>query len=384
MKRIHWKLKLLVVLLRNFEGSNSTFDLQRSTQVKIVLLFEFFSLHSIQHVDSPTHSAGGLLDVVITRSDCNIGNLCVDPPTISDHGLVTCTVPYACPASPVFTSRRVRGWKRLDRVAFHNALSSWPLCRDDDYYRGLSATELYDIYSSSIIETETPDRLAPWHNIASRYRPSTPWFDADCWSIKRGARLLERRYRRTKDPLDRLTWTRAIRDKRAAFKSKENESWENIVVRSNSSNPKKLWRSVSTILGEPSKQTTNCSTFSASDFLSFLEQKVETIRSDTAGSAPPSSIKTNELRTLASMLIQYEFSRSTGLVSQTGVLVSHPTWLGWLFGVVLHRMQICGFLPPHISVYSPILFQAWLYWARFNPRCIIAQYYGCGYVGGPS
>ena len=58
-------------------------------------------------------------------------------------------------------------------------------------------------------------------------------------------------------------------------------------MRSNSSNPKKLWRSVSTILGEPSKQTTNCSTFSASDFLSFLEQKVETIRSDTAGSAPP-------------------------------------------------------------------------------------------------
>ena len=40
-------------------------------------------------------------------------------------------------------------------------------------------------------------------------------------------------------------------------------------------------------LGEPSKQTTNFSILSASDFLSFLEQKVETIRSDTAGSAPP-------------------------------------------------------------------------------------------------
>ena len=40
LKRIHWKLKLWVVWLRNFEGSNLTFDLQRSTQVKIVLLFE--------------------------------------------------------------------------------------------------------------------------------------------------------------------------------------------------------------------------------------------------------------------------------------------------------------------------------------------------------
>ena len=37
---VHWKLKLWVVWLRNFESSNLTFDLQRSTQVKIVLLFE--------------------------------------------------------------------------------------------------------------------------------------------------------------------------------------------------------------------------------------------------------------------------------------------------------------------------------------------------------
>ena len=58
-------------------------------------------------------------------------------------------------------------------------------------------------------------------------------------------------------------------------------------MKSNSSNPKKLSRSVSTILGEPAKQSANLSSFSASDFLDFLEQKVESVRSDTAGSAPP-------------------------------------------------------------------------------------------------
>ena len=47
-------------------------------------------------------------------------------------------------------------------------------------------------------------------------------------------------------------------------------------------------------------------------------------------------------------------------------------------------MQPDGFLPPHISVYySPMLFQAWVFWAEFSPRCIIAQYYGCGYEAGP-
>ena len=58
-------------------------------------------------------------------------------------------------------------------------------------------------------------------------------------------------------------------------------------MKANSSNPKKLWQSVSTILGNPANQSVNLSSSSASDFLAFLEQKVESIRTDTAGSAPP-------------------------------------------------------------------------------------------------
>ena len=235
-------------------------------------ILDSFSL--VQQVNSPTHSAGGLLDVIIKRSDCTISNLRVDPPTISDHGLISCDIPRACPASPVFTSRRVRGWKRLDRDRFRGALSAGPLCQDEDYYDGMSASELFDVYTSTICETL--DRLVPLHDIVSRFRPSTPWFDAECRSVKRGARLLERRYRRTKDPEDRLAWINALREKHIFFMSKENSYWEN-TVKSSSSNPKKLWRSVSTILGEPAKQTANHSTFSTAEFLAFLEQKVETI-----------------------------------------------------------------------------------------------------------
>ena len=173
---------------------------------------------------------------------------------------------------------------RFDRERFRGALSAGPLCQDEDYYDGMSASELFNIYTSTI--RETLDRLVPLHDIVSRFRPSTPWFDAECRSVKRGARLLERRYRRTKDPEDRLAWIHALREKHSFFMSKENSYWEN-AVKSNSSNPKKLRRSVSTILGEPAKQTATHSTFSAAEFLTFLEQKVETIRSDTAGSAPP-------------------------------------------------------------------------------------------------
>ena len=181
--------------------------------------WESFSL--VQHVDAPTHSAGRILDVVITRSDCQINNLIVDPPTISDHGLITCTVPYACPVSSVFTSWRVRGWKKLDREEFRAVLSDGPLCQDEEYYAGMSASELFDLYNTTI--RDTLDRLAPLHDITSRHNPSTPWFDAKCWSIKRAVRLLlERRYHCTKDPADRLAWINALQEKHSAFKSKEN------------------------------------------------------------------------------------------------------------------------------------------------------------------
>ena len=43
----------------------------------------------------------------------------------------------------------------------------------------------------------------------------------------------------------------------------------------------------------PSRQPATHSTFSAAEFLTFLEQKVKTIRSDTAGSAPPIFTPTN-------------------------------------------------------------------------------------------
>ena len=73
------------------------------------------------------------------------------------------------------------------------------------------------------------------------------------------------------------------------------------------------------------------------------------------------------LRQSPPMLIQYEFSRSTVLVSHSSLLVSHPTWLEWLFGMVFitpHAI-ICD-LPPGKLVYFSMLFQAQLYWVRCN------------------
>ena len=249
---------------------------------RVCRLLDSFGL--VQHVTEPTHRYGGILDVVITRSDCSVGDLRVDPPSISDHGPVVCTIPFACPASPVFITRQVRGWKRLDREAFRSALLTSPLAQSDDYYNDMDADQLFKLYEDTL--HNILDSLVPVHQVVVRHGATTPWFDAECRAIKRHARMLERRYRRTRDPDDRLAWVNALRAKHTSFKEKENRYWE-ATIKSNDKKPKVLWRTVSTILGKPSNQCHSAPSFTATDFLSFANQKVDTVRAATAGSRPP-------------------------------------------------------------------------------------------------
>ena len=173
-----------------------------------------------QHVNSPTHDLGGLLDVIITPSDCGVENLLVDPPIISDHGLVSCLLPLLGPSRVVFNTRNIRSWKRLDRGAFLAALRASALCRDNDFYAAMSVEQLFDLYHSTL--SETLDALLPVRPVKSRFQPLAPWFDDECRAIKRRVRMLERRYRRTRDATDRTSWIDAARSKHKQFAVREN------------------------------------------------------------------------------------------------------------------------------------------------------------------
>ena len=109
--------------------------------------------------------------------------------------------------------------------------------------------------------------------------------------MKRDVRRLERRYRSSKDVSDRLAWITALREKHYLFRMKENEFWER-TVNEQKSDSKKLWRTVSTVLGKSAGKSTT-PPFIPAEFLSFLESKVETIRSATASAPPPVFIHTD-------------------------------------------------------------------------------------------
>ena len=148
----------------------------------------------------------------------------------------------------------------------------------------MDADQLFDLYDSTL--RSTLEKFVPLHTIISRFQPSTPWFDDKCRTIKRRVRMLERRYRKSGDPEDRLSWIEAARDKHRSFRERENLFWETTVA-SNSGNPGKLWRTVTSLLGVPSHSSAVQPTFSAEDFLGFMGRMVETVRSDTDGAPPP-------------------------------------------------------------------------------------------------
>ena len=162
---------------------------------QLQLLLDSFGL--VQHVTQPTHTHGGILDVIITRSGCIINELTVGQPSISDHGPVACTLSFALPGSPVFTSRLVRGWKKLDRDKFRWAILSSPVCRDDDFYAGMDADALFQVYEEAL--RDLLDLMLPQHLVRSRPNLTSPWFDEKCRVVKRDVRRLERRYRSSKD-----------------------------------------------------------------------------------------------------------------------------------------------------------------------------------------
>jgi len=141
-----------------------------------------------QHVTESTHRLSGTLDLVTTFSDYDIASVTVDPAgVISDHSLVTCTLPSRCHVSPPAT-RRVHSWQKIDHSAFIQAIKD--SCPGRAPSPSLTADNLFTEYQTML--RSIADRFAPVHEVHSCVRPHSPWFDAECRATRRACRKLER------------------------------------------------------------------------------------------------------------------------------------------------------------------------------------------------
>ena len=86
--------------------------------------------------------------------------------------------------------------------------------------------------------------------------------------------------------VDRVRWTKAIRDMHALFSSKERAYWEAKVAAA-ASNKKKRWQILNNLMCKDVKSQIPDSA-TADAFSKLFSQKVESVRSATENAAPPS------------------------------------------------------------------------------------------------
>ena len=102
-------------------GGDINIHVENQSDVNASCLLELLSSVDLQqHVVSPTHQAGGTLDLVITFNDLGVEELAVEPPGIvSDYSLITRSVSVHRPTPPSF-ARLVRSWGNASRPSPYN------------------------------------------------------------------------------------------------------------------------------------------------------------------------------------------------------------------------------------------------------------------------
>ena len=251
------------------------------TLIGLTIWFVIMTLFSVSR--NPHMSMVTPWILLFVRSDCVIEGLLVDPPSLSDHGFIHFSLPFLH-HQLVYAVIETRGWKKLDREKFRHALLSSRLCGDLTALEGLGPEELFKLYEETL--GAMIDSMLPVQRVRTRFQPNAPWFDAECRQLRRNARRLERRYRRTHEAGDRNEWTCYLREMRRQYKEKERQFWEDRIS-NNSRNPKKLWRNMSSLLGREGKSSTSLPSFTPEAYLDFLEAKVGKVRSETSGGSPP-------------------------------------------------------------------------------------------------
>ena len=107
--------------------------------------------------------------------------------------------------------------------------------------------------------------------------------------MRRQSRLLERRYRRTKHPYDRLAWVQMERERHRINYLKENGYWVSRVAEPNGQ-PRKAFSSIMDL--DRAAEITIATRPSAQELLDYFVKKIELIRKSTGNSLPTSALPT--------------------------------------------------------------------------------------------
>lgn len=285
-------------------------------------------------INEPTHDRGGMLDVLIARTDFNQFMRCdVLDIGLSDHRLLRWVI-NKTRAAPLYEAVYSRSWKELKHEEFRYAVINSPLC-DAQYTSRLNVDELSSLYDATI--TEILDTLIPVTQSTAVKRKSDQWYNDMCRNEKQLCRKFERTYMRTKLASDHENWRMQMKNYQVTLTETKAAFW-NSRLQLESSNPRRLWQSLSALQGNQIKSSD--ASLSSNDFADFFMDKVQSVRDKTAHAAPPSfSISTSVLSQFVCVSDDDILKLLSALPNKQCSLDPIPTWL----------------LKDHAALFSPFI-----------------------------
>jgi exonuclease III len=229
-----------------------------------------------QHVTVATHSAGHILDLVITRADDTIMSSVETGSLISDHSIVHCKLATQQPPRPTKTMK-LRKWRNIQHEAVDNEIGASDLCTPVVATRSTDGLlhEIYDSTLKAILDAHAPEK-----NVTLTLRPNCAWINDTILQGKRKRRRLETTWRRTGLAVDKQAFTEQ-RNLVYLQIEKARSAYYEARVTECGNDQKKLFGVVESLLKAPS---VNGSDHSPDEFNTFFTQKVLRIH-DTLGSA---------------------------------------------------------------------------------------------------
>ena len=168
----------------------------------------------------------------------------------------------------VTLNREVRGRRKLDTDGLRAALLQPELC---DVTRHLaSADEYFHLYHEVL--QRLADQFPPVMKITTRRQYLASWMDDECRQIRRKSRMLEHRYRRSKQSSDRQNWVEHERMRHPIHRQKEQSYWS-VKIAEYKGQPKKLWQTFTNLLVRNTGKSQDLSTRLLNSYLTTSVRK---------------------------------------------------------------------------------------------------------------
>ena len=183
--------------------------------VEQLFLEEFFKLGLIQCINTPTHTKGKILDVLLTNSENLINNIQVlsnCEVCKSDHYAITFDLSLKIKRKKTIKTKRFN-FKRAIWEGLNNALNSVDWITTLDYLEPDLAWSRFKVILNSLLDIYIP-------KVTVKLNSKPPWFDAECYLKCKEKARLHKKYKSTKLIADELKFSLCRKEFKRLIRSK--------------------------------------------------------------------------------------------------------------------------------------------------------------------